>query len=174
AALTAASNSLARRTSARYAAARPPERAMSSLVSFAAASSRSSAATAAPRAAIICAIARPMPEPAPVTTAMRPFSVSITRRPATHHARAAYRDIRARPRSSVAEFDQKVVLLPVAPAVLQVTARLGLERHAIILGHHALDGELKPALQLLQHRVEELADSLPRIESSRRHPVRFA
>jgi hypothetical protein len=39
-------------------------------VSFAAASSMSIAATAAPRAASMQALARPMPEPAPVTTAM--------------------------------------------------------------------------------------------------------
>src|SRR2546425_12582429 len=68
---TARSSSAARATSARNATARAPFLVTSSAVSRAAASSRSTAATAAPRAPSMTAVARPMPEPAPVTTPCR-------------------------------------------------------------------------------------------------------
>src|SRR3984957_17849902 len=62
-------------TSALTARARPPASAISSAVSMAASATRSTTAAAAPSRANRVAAARPIPEPAPVTTATWPLSL---------------------------------------------------------------------------------------------------
>src|SRR6266545_5755493 len=79
--VVASSTSAASATLARIATARPPVATILAVVSSAASARRSTTATAAPSSANSSAAARPMPEPAPVTSATRPSNLPVMIRP---------------------------------------------------------------------------------------------